>query len=96
MIINVADAKSKFSSLLSIANRGKEEVIISKRDKPVAVLISYEDFLKMKKDADRDLHRTNIDTLPSALERFKGSLSESEIDPSYKESRASYLQEKYQ
>ena len=49
MVVNVADAKAKFSSLLSFVGLDDDEVIISKRDKPVAVLISYESFLKMKK-----------------------------------------------
>ena len=34
MVVNVADAKAKFSSLLSLVGMHREEVVISKRDKP--------------------------------------------------------------
>ena len=49
MLVNVAEAKSKFSNLLALVGMGEDEIVISKRDKPMAVLISYENFLKMKK-----------------------------------------------
>ena len=45
-MVNVAEAKSKFSNLLALVGMGKDEVVISKRDKPMAVLLSYETFLK--------------------------------------------------
>ena len=95
MIVNVADAKSKFSSLLALVGLGKEEVIISKRDKPTAVLISYESFLKMKKQIDTTINKQKIDSLPSSLDKYMGIVSEEEIDYGYKESRENYLKEKY-
>jgi len=95
MMVNVADAKSKFSSLLALVGLGKEEVIISKRDKPTAVLISYESFLKMKKQIDTTINKEKIDSLPSSLDKFMGIVAEEEIDYGYKESRENYLKEKY-
>ena len=95
MVVNVADAKAKFSSLLSLVGLGKDEVIISKRDKPMAVLISYEVFLKMKKQINKKIHKESIDTLPSSLDKYMGIVAEEELDYGYKESREAYLKEKY-
>lgn len=94
-MVNVADAKSKFSSLLALVGLGKEEVIISKRDKPTAVLISYDRFLKMKKQIDTSINKKKIDDLPSSLDKYMGIVAEEEIDYGYKESREAYLKEKY-
>jgi len=95
MTVNVADAKSKFSRLLALVGMGKEEVIISKRDKPTAVLISYENFLKMKKQIAATIDKEKIESLPSSLNRYTGIVSEEEVDYGYKESREGYLKEKY-
>jgi len=95
MVVNVADAKSKFSSLLTLVGLGREEVIISKRDKPMAVLISYESFLKMKKQINTKIQKEKIDSLPSSLDKYMGIVSEEELDYGYKESREGYLREKY-
>ena len=94
MIVNVADAKAKFSNLLSLAALGKEEVIIAKRDKPTAVLISYETFLKMKKEKGI-IDTSKWRSLPSSLDRFIGIVSKDEVDEDYKKSRETYLKEKY-
>ena len=95
MLVNVADAKAKFSSLLALVGLGKEEVIISKRDKPTAVLISYEKFLKMKKRDEAVIDRKALETLPSSVDQFVGIVSEEEADNDYKASREAYLREKY-
>ena len=95
MVVNVADAKAKFSSLLAFAGLGREEVIISKRNKPTAVLISYETFLKMKKREESEIDKTALKSLPSSLNQFIGIVSEDEIDDEYKTSREVYLKEKY-
>lgn len=95
MIINAADAKAKFSSLLALAGLGREEVIISKRNKPTAVLISYETFLKMKKREDAAIDKTAWESLPTSLDKFVGIVSEEEIDEDHKRSREAYLKEKY-
>ena len=95
MMVNVAEAKSKFSNLLALVGMEKDEVIISKRDKPVAVLLSYETFLKIKKQLDRKIDIEDLEKLPSSLDRYRGIVSEEELDYGYKESREAYLKEKY-
>ena len=95
MVVNVADAKSKFSSLLALAGLGKEEIIISKRDKPTAVLLSYDTYIKMKKRDEPAIDPARLKNLPSSVDRFVGILSEDEIDEDYKASRETYLKEKY-
>lgn len=95
MVVNVADAKAKFSSLLALVGVGREEVIISKRNKPTAVLISYESFLKMKKRDEAVMDKTVLANLPSSLNQFMGIVSDDEIDDEYKTSREAYLKEKY-
>ena len=95
MIVNIANAKAKFSHLISSVGINKEEVIISKRDKPMAVLLSYEAFLKMKKQIGANIDKKELDTFSSSLDKYIGIVAEEEIDYGYKESREAYLQEKY-
>jgi len=95
VIINVAEAKSKFSHLLALVGIEETEVVISKRDKPMAVLLSYETFLKMKRELERKIEKTEIDRLPSSLDRYMGIVGEEELDKNYKESRENYLKKKY-
>jgi len=95
MVVNVADAKAKFSNLLSLVGMNREEVVISKRDKPMAVLLSYETFLKMKKQIESTVDKKIVKTLPSSLDKYIGIVAEDEIDYGYKESREQYLKEKY-
>ena len=95
MLVNVAEAKSKFSNLLALVGMGEDEIVISKRDKPMAVLISYETFLKMKKQIDRQIDIDKLKDLPSSLDKYRGIVSEEELDYGYKESREEYLKEKY-
>jgi len=95
MLVNVAEAKSKFSNLLALVGMGEDEVVISKRDKPMAVLISYENFLKMKKQIDRQIDIDKLESLPSSLDKYRGIVSEEELDYGYKESREEYLKEKH-
>ncbi len=95
MLVNVAEAKSKFSNLLALVRMGEDEIVISKRDKPMAVLISYENFLKMKKQIDRQINIDKLEELPSSLDKYRGIVSEEELDYGYKESREAYLKEKY-
>ncbi len=95
MLVSVADAKAKFSSLLAFVGMGKEEVIISKRNKPTAVLISYEKFLKMKKRDEAVIDKKALETLSSSVDRFVGIVSKEEVDKDHKASREAYLREKY-
>ena len=95
MLVNVAEAKSKFSNLLALVGMSEDEIVISKRDKPMAVLISYENFLKMKKQIDKQIDIDELKDLPSSLDKYRGIVSEEELDYGYKESREEYLKEKY-
>ena len=95
MVINVTEAKAKFSNLLTLVGMGKEELVIAKRDKPIAVLVSYEVFLKMKQQNGPKYTRREIEELPSSLDKYTGIVSEEEIDKEYKKSREAYLGEKY-
>ena len=95
MLVNVVEAKSKFSNLLSLVNMGQDEVVIAKRDKPLAVLVSYETFMKMKKQIDTKINLNSINNLPSSLDKYVGIVSEEELDYGYKESRENYLKDKY-
>lgn len=91
MTINIAQAKAKLSSLLSFVDVDRSEVIISKRDKPIAVLVSYKEFLKLKQRTKKiDIHH-----LPSKLDKYIGLLKDEVLDMDYKDSRASYLKEKH-
>ena len=91
MTINIAQAKAKLSSLLSFVDLDRSEVIISKRDKPIAVLVSYKEFLKLKKRTKKiDIHN-----LPSKVDKYVGLLKNEELDMEYRDSRALYLKEKH-
>ena len=72
MVVNVAEAKAKFSSLLSFVDIGSNEVIISKRDKPLAVIISYAEFLKIKKSSQK----VDVHNLPNPLDKYVGLLKD--------------------
>ncbi len=91
MTINIAQAKAKLSSLLSFVEVDKSEVIISKRDKPIAVLLSYKEFLKLKKSSKKiDIHK-----LESSLDKYKSLFKNDDLDSEYKQSRTAYLEEKH-
>ena len=42
--INTADAKEEFSELLNRVSHNKEHIVLTRRGKEVAVLISMDDF----------------------------------------------------
>jgi len=95
MLVNVVEAKSNFSSLLSHVGTGKEEVIIARRNKPVAVLIPFETFQEMKQGNRLPISRDELDRLPTSFEQFRGILSEENADLDWKQTRETYLREKY-
>ncbi len=95
MLVNVVEAKAKFSNLLSLAHMGKDEVVIAKRDKPLAVLVSYDKFMHMKKQLETKINLDTLNNLPSSLDNYVGIVSEEELDYGYKESREAYLKDKY-
>jgi len=48
-----------------------------------------------RKNQKNDIHKIDIDNLPSSVDRYIGIVNESEVDLDYKNSRANYLAEKY-
>jgi prevent-host-death family protein len=48
MIVNATDARNRFLDLLNRAGYGKERIKIERHGKPVAVLISCEDFERLE------------------------------------------------
>jgi prevent-host-death family protein len=47
--VSVAEGKKRFSSLMRDALEGKKEFIVTKRGKPVAVIIPYEEYKHSKR-----------------------------------------------
>ena len=47
--ISIAEGKKGFSRLIRDASSKKEEIVITKRGKPVAVIVSYEVYVQFKK-----------------------------------------------
>jgi len=47
--ISIAEGKRGFSRLVRDASSKKEEIVITKRGKPVAVIVSYEEYVQSKK-----------------------------------------------
>jgi len=48
-IVNVAEGKKSFSRLIREAAEKNEEVVVTRRGKPVAVIVSYEEHQRSKK-----------------------------------------------
>jgi len=47
--VSVAEGKKSFSRLIQDAHNNKEEVIVTKRGKPVAVIVPYEEYQRSKR-----------------------------------------------
>lgn len=47
--VSVAEGKKSFSRLVQDAHNNKEEVIVTKRGKPVAVILPYEEYQRSKR-----------------------------------------------
>lgn len=47
--VNVAEGKKEFSRLIREATERYEEVVVTKRGKPVAVILSYEEYQRSKR-----------------------------------------------
>ena len=48
-IVTVAEGKKSFSRLINNALEKKEEVIVTKRGKPVVVIVPYEEYMHSKR-----------------------------------------------
>jgi len=56
--VSVAEGKREFSRLLRDTSEKKEEIIVTKRGKPVAVIIPYDEFqYSMRMDGYRKIMR---------------------------------------
>lgn len=49
MAVGIADGKKHFSRLIEEAAKGKGEIVVTKRGKPLAVIISYEEYESAKR-----------------------------------------------
>ena len=47
--VSVAEGKKSFSRLIECAISKKEDVIVTRRGKPVAVIVPYDEYLKSQK-----------------------------------------------
>lgn len=47
--VSIAEGKKGFSRLIQDALKTKEEIIVTKRGKPVAVIVSYEEYRHSKR-----------------------------------------------
>jgi len=47
--VNVAEGKKEFSRIIRLAMEKNEEVVVTKRGKPVAVILSYEEYQRSKR-----------------------------------------------
>ncbi len=76
--VNIADGKKNFSRLIHDAAEKKEDIVVTKRGKPVAVIIPYEEYK----------HSRRVDAFKKILESreafLKSGISAEEV---YKESK---------
>jgi len=57
MRVSIAEARREFTKLVRLADRGEEEIIVTKRGKPTVVLVPYEQyerFLRLQADLKLD------------------------------------------
>ncbi len=47
--VNVAEGKKGFSRLVRQAAEGNKEIVVTKRGKPVAVIVSYDEYQRSRK-----------------------------------------------
>ena len=75
--ISIAEGKRGFSRLVRDASSKKEEIIITKRGKPVAVIVPYEEYVQSKRVGGYrkiiEARETFLKTGTSSDEIFKAS-----------------------
>ncbi|KKO18905.1 MAG: prevent-host-death protein [Candidatus Brocadia sp.] len=49
LMVSVAEGKKGFSRLIESAGKKKEEIIVTKRGKPIAVIVPYEEYQQSKR-----------------------------------------------
>jgi prevent-host-death family protein len=80
--LSVAHAKTKFSEIVTSAEHQKERVVIEKRNKPVAVVIGYDDYKKLEalediyesKLLEETIKKGKFYSLEEVAKRVKGEL----------------------
>lgn len=81
-VVSVAEGKRGFSRLIQDALEKKGEIVVTKRGKPVAVILPYEEYQQSKRvEGYRKISRARqvfLETGISADEVFKESRSELE------------------
>jgi len=65
--LSLADAKAHFSEVVTNAEHKHERLLIEKRSKPVAVVIGYDDYMKL--EAMEDLYESKL--LEQSLKKGK-------------------------
>lgn len=71
--INTADAKEEFSELLNRVSHNKEQIILTRRGKEIAVIISMDDFSLLQKEQSKQDLEEAVESLKEA--RKHGTLS---------------------
>jgi prevent-host-death family protein len=65
--LSLANAKAKFSEVVTSAEHQKERIVIEKRSKPVAVVIGYDDYKKL--ESLEDIYESRL--LEEAIKKGK-------------------------
>jgi len=74
--INTVDAKDQFTDLVNQVAHNKERVILSRRGKDIAVIISIEDYKLLLSAQDKFDLRESTEALKEAREKGTHSLKE--------------------
>lgn len=79
-IINTVDAKEQFTDLVNRVAHDRERVVLTRRGKEVAVIISLDDFKLLQESQNKYDLREAIESLSEA--RAKGTLTLNELETS--------------
>ena len=74
--INTVDAKDQFAEIINQVAHNKERVILSRRGKDIAVIISMEDYKLLLTAQDKSDVRESMEALKEAREKGTHSLKE--------------------
>ncbi len=81
-VVSVAEGKRGFSRLIQVALEKKEEIVVTKRGKPVAVILPYDEYQQSKRvEGYRKISKAReafIEARISADEVFKESRAQLE------------------
>jgi prevent-host-death family protein len=71
--LNTADAKEQFTDLINRVSHNKDHIILTRRGKDIAAIISMEDFKLLQDSQDKNDLREAIDALKEA--RSSGTMA---------------------